>query len=645
MLVSQSFVFISLIGIISFIKYVHRNRVELVSSHLRQSKIIAQISSEMISINQENFEHKMEKYFEIIGKLYKMDRIGVVKLSSDNRILTHHVGWAAPGVKQVAGVMDDIETAGDFWWNEQIRSKEMVMISDVDALDPAVCSGKKTMQTMGIKTFISLPIILNDRVYGFLLINCIERYENWRDDEKRMMSVLANMLGDAYFKIEKEKEITHMAYYDLLTGLPNRLNFTEKLRDNIEACKIKKTSLAVIFIDLDSFKSINDTLGHDSGDVLLKEIADNLKQIVTQNEFVARFGGDEFIIIMNDFLDKAQLLYRAQSIMENINQSVTIQNQDYYITASAGITVYPADGEDVETLVKNADLAMYEAKKYGRNGKNRFQFYSSHMKKVLEEQVYMTGKLKEALENEEFVLCYQPQISLKTNEIVGVEALVRWVSPTLGVIKPGVFIPLAEQSGLIHAIGKWVMDTAFKQNKAWQDQGLTPFRMAVNLSVEQFKNPDFVQQVHAIIEESGLDPSFVELEVTESIAIEEMYNIVEILTGLKALGLTLTLDDFGTYYSSLKRIKKLPIDRIKVAMEFVQGIAVNNKDEAITMSIITLTHSLGLKVIAEGIETKKQLDFLKKNNCDDIQGFYFCKPMPAEEIEKMLREQKVLQIS
>ena len=634
--VSQCLAFFGLIFVISMIKKVHKKRIAMISSQLKQSEIVSQISSEMITINQDNYEDKIEKFLDIIGKLYNMDRLSVMKLSSDRLTISHEIEWVAPGIERIIGKVKTVVLADDYWWNEQLESCRMIVLSNVDSLKPEQSNGKIIMQSLNIKSLLSIPIVMNDIFYGFLIANCVNDYETWRDDEKRMMTVLANILGDAYLKLEKEKEITHMAYCDALTGLPNRILFNEKLKENVEKSKIHKINLAVLFIDLDSFKSVNDTMGHESGDALLTQIADNLKRAVTQNEFVARFGGDEFIVLITRFSNMEQLNDRAQKIMEVLNTPISVNNQDFYVTASAGIALYPDDGENGETLVKNADLAMYEAKNLG---KNHFMFCNAGMKEVVKRQVYMTNMLNKALENDEFVLYYQPQINLSTKKIVGVEALIRWDNPELGMIMPSVFIPLAEQSGLIHAIGKWVLETAFRQNKKWQDAGFAPIRIAVNLSVEQFRNPNLVQTVSSAIKQTGLEAQYAELEVTESIAIKEIHNIVPTLLELRALGLTISIDDFGTEYSSLVRIKNLPVDRIKMAMEFVQGITVSDKDEAIAMSILTLANSLGMKVIAEGVETEPQLKFLERKICDEVQGFYFYKPMPAEKIEKILKEQ------
>ena len=631
--VSQCLAFAGLIFVIAMIKKIHRRRVKMISSQLRQTELIAEMSSELVAVNQENFERKIENFLDVFGKLFDADRLRIMKLSPDRLSINHEIEWAAPGIERNADRVKSIDLREDYWWNEQLESRQIFVISDVEALDPEASPGRERMKSLNIRSMISIPIVMNDTFFGFLLVSCVRHRETWRDDEKRIMTVLANILGDAYLKVEKENEIRHMAYYDSLTGLPNRFLFKKKLCDYIES--ITENKLAVLFVDLDSFKSVNDTLGHESGDALLMEIAKNLQQGLEKQEFVARFGGDEFIVLI-PHRNMTRLNDRAQAIMDMLSKPVEVNGQDFFVTASAGIALYPVDGRDTQTLVRNADLAMYKAKEYG---KNQYAFCDTDMKQTVAKQVYLTNMLNKALENGELLLYYQPQISLSTKKIIGVEALIRWDNPELGMILPGVFIPLAEQSGMIHEIGKWVLETALRQNKLWLDMGLQPVRMAINLSVEQFRNPKLVQIVGNALRETGLEAKFVELEVTESIAIKEIHSVVPTLMELKSLGLTISIDDFGTKYSALTRIKNLPVDRIKMAMEFVQGITVSSKDEAIALSIITLARSLGLKVIAEGVETSAQLNFLETKICDEVQGFYFYRPMPAEEIEKLLKQQ------
>lgn len=620
----------------AFIKKVNAERYTFITEQFEQSDKLAQISSQMIGVNSQNVTQKINQFIENVGKLYDIDNVIILLLSPDGSTLTFEAEWCAENVETIAGKAKPIQVDGDYWWAEQLRHKNLVVISDIEELDAASAAGKSAMQSFNIKSLMTIPFVVNDSVYGFLVIHSIKERRNWRDDQIRMMTVLANILGDAYTKVEAEKEINRIAYYDSLTGLPNRFLFNatvDKALADSKGCQEKR---AILFIDLDSFKSVNDTTGHEGGDALLSQIAQSLRNELGEHDFAARFGGDEFIIMMSGFKEKAELEERIAGIMGIFNEPVMINGLDFFVTASAGISVYPDDGDNRDMLIKNADLAMYTSKEHG---KNQSTFCTQEMKAEVERKVLLTNMLYKALENNELILYYQPQVNISIKKISGLEALIRWNNPELGMISPGAFIPLAEQSGLINPIGQWVFETACKQNKAWQEMGLPPVRMAVNLSVEQFRNPNLTRVIEGTLVETGLEPKYVELEITESVAIKETKSVIPVLAELKALGVTISIDDFGTDYSSLARIKNLPIDRIKMAMEFVHGITVSDKDEAIAKVIITLANSLGLKVIAEGVETETQLSFLEKRICDEVQGYYFYKPMPAEEIEIILRKQ------
>ena len=386
-------------------------------------------------------------------------------------------------------------------------------------------------------------------------------------------------------------------------------------------------------MDLDSFKMINDTMGHSRGDEILKRVAQNLTNILRKTDTVARFGGDEFLIMLDNIENEKNISDMGNKIMDTFKRPFIIDEHEFFITGSAGIAVYPGDGEDGETLVKNADIAMYRAK---ANGKNKYVMCTENMKEEVKKNMTISNHLFRARERGELMVYYQPQINLQTGKIIGLESLLRWNHPTFGMIPPNVFIPLAEKNGSINSIGEWVLRTACNQNKAWQDMGLLYARIAVNLSVIQFNDPLIVEKVDKILKETGLSPKHLELEITESIAVKENKNVVDILDRLKKLGVSISIDDFGTEYSSLSRLKTLPIDRIKIDMQFIHGIEGNEKDQAITKIIINLAKSLNLEVIAEGVETKGQMEFLNQKMCEEAQGYYYYKPMPAEELEEIL---------
>ena len=432
----------------------------------------------------------------------------------------------------------------------------------------------------------------------------------------------------------KLKEAESMAYYDHLTGLPNRTLFKDRLTQAIHLAKRSGRFVGVMFIDLDSFKTVNDNMGHNGGDMLIKEVAGGLVRRLRKTDTVARFGGDEFLIMIGNIPDGKDIDRIAGSIMGLFERPFDLSGQAFFITGSAGVAVYPVDGEDAETLTKNADIAMYKAK---AKGKNQYVLCTADMKDEVRRNMLLSNSLYHARERNELAVYYQPQVGLPAGRITGMEALLRWNHPQLGTISPGIFIPLAEKNGLINGIGEWVLRTAISQNKKWRDMGLPGLRMAVNLSINQLKDPRLIDNVERILKETGLRPGYLELEIAESIAINKARYITDRLNGLKKLGVSIAIDDFGTEYSSLSRLKTLPLDRIKIDMPFVQGIESSEKDRAITKVIIHLAGNLGLDVLAEGVETASQSEFLHRQMCDEAQGYYYYKPMPAEEVEGLLR--------
>ncbi|PLS17668.1 GGDEF domain-containing protein [Bacillus sp. M6-12] len=428
-----------------------------------------------------------------------------------------------------------------------------------------------------------------------------------------------------------EKTIQFMAYHDTLTGLPNRNMFRKHLTKVLNQPDSHK--LAVLFLDLDRFKIINDTKGHTIGDLILKKVAERLSKAVFQAGMVSRQGGDEFIIMLEN-ADKEKAAQIAGCIVDQFVHPIELGGQEFYVTPSIGISIYPDDGNDEETLIKLADTAMYLAKEHG---KNNFKFYSSHLNMLASRKMELENGLRKAVELNQLKLFYQPQVELTTGEIVGIEALIRWKHPELGWISPSEFIPLAEETGLIIPIGKWVLQTACKQNKTWQNTGLMQVPVGVNISVRQFQDDQFVESVKGELAYSGLEPNLLELEITESI----MQNIEKssmILNQLKDLGVKLSIDDFGTGYSSLSYLNHLPINILKIDKSFVDGITQDNTQGAIVKTIIDMGHNLNFQVVAEGIETKEQVTFLIENACRIGQGYFFSKPVPPEQIETIFSE-------
>jgi len=435
----------------------------------------------------------------------------------------------------------------------------------------------------------------------------------------------------------KEARLKHLAHHDPLTQLPNRLLLRDRLEQALHKAERRKRQAALLFLDLDRFKTINDSIGHDVGDQLLREVAQRLSGCVRKSDTLARLGGDEFLVVVEEFQKFTDLATVAESILGTLARPFNIRNHELYVTASIGISVYPADGMDSEGLLRCADVAMYRSKERGRN---TYQFYTPDMNARAHERLLLEGDLRRALDQEQFVLHYQPQVELPSGRLIGVEALLRWRHSKRGLVPPADFIPLAEETGLIVPIGEWVLRQACRQGRAWQESGLAPVRMAVNISGRQFRQPNFVDTVDEILGETGLDPRWLELEITESVIMGDVEESIMTLTDLKVRDIHLAVDDFGTGYSSLSYLKRFPISRLKVDRSFVRDVTSDPNDAAIAGSIVALGRSMGLDVVAEGIETPEQLAFMKERGCQQGQGFLFSRPLPAEQIESFLRREQ-----
>ncbi|MGZ4106746.1 MAG: putative bifunctional diguanylate cyclase/phosphodiesterase [Tumebacillaceae bacterium] len=436
----------------------------------------------------------------------------------------------------------------------------------------------------------------------------------------------------------KQAENHELMFKDSLTYLYNRRYFQLKLQEEVDRHHIadlmlQNKKLVVMFLDVDRFKNINDTLGHSVGDKLLQAVAERLGGCIRPQDTVSRIGGDEFTVILPNIQDMREVEQIAQQIITTLAKPYELEQTEFFITASAGLSVYPDDGNDGETLIKNADTAMYTAKE---RGKNKYIFYSSCMHELAYERLRLDGDLRKALEREEFLVYYQPQVDLQTGRIIGMEALVRWRHPELGLVSPAMFIPLVEENGLIVPIGEWVLRTACRQSKAWQEAGYPPVRLAVNLSAGQFQHYKLTSMIRDVLEETGLDAEWLELEITESTVMKYVEETIATLHELKDMGLKISIDDFGTGYSSLSYLKRFPIDTLKIDQSFVRDISVDGDAAAIAKAVITLGHSLNLEVIAEGVETEEQFGFLKLEHCKAMQGYLFSPPVPADKFEKLL---------
>jgi diguanylate cyclase (GGDEF)-like protein len=426
---------------------------------------------------------------------------------------------------------------------------------------------------------------------------------------------------------QRTAEVEHLAYYDTLTDLPNRLLFEDRVAQALTLAQRNRQILGTLFLALDRFKKINDTLGHAVGDLLLKDVAERVKQCVSESDTVARFDGEEFAILLTQVTGTEDLVEISRAINEALKPSFLLEGQEIYVTASIGISLFPFDGEDLGTLLKNAGAALYRAKMQGGND---YQFYTSDMNARALKRLALESSLRRAVENEEFVIHYQPQIEMESRKIVGAEALVRWQHPKFGLLAPAEFIPMAEDTGLILILGAWVLRTACVEARSWQQAGRADLRIAVNVSARQFQDKNLPDTVVQILKETGLDSASLELELTESSIMQNPESAVKTMTELREMGVKISIDDFGTGYSSLGYLKRLPIDILKLDRSFVNGATTDPDDAALVMAIISLAHNLKLRVIAEGVETEEHVRFLRLLKCDGAQGYLFGKPMPAD---------------
>ncbi len=566
-------------------------------------------------------------------KIYDLD--GLTVFSTDQKQIGEDKGGNSGFVSARAG-----RTASDIVFKQRFDAFEQVIVdrnlvssyipirksetspvegvfevySDVSDL---VAELEKTQWEIAFAVFGSLSLLY---LFLGLVVKRADRIITERSDEERRAN---------------QEKLHRLAFHDPLTGLPNRARFAERLDDAIAQARRSGRIFAVLFIDLDHFKYINDSLGHVVGDRLLQAVGARLTRCVRQTDTVARLGGDEFIVLLPDIGRIEQAARLAEKLCTVISgEQYDIEGRELRINPSIGISIYPDDGEDAIGLIKNADAAMYHAKEMGRNN---YQFYTRDMNAKAFAVLSMEHSLRRALECSEFVLHYQPQIDLE-GRVVGMEALVRWQHPEHGLVSPGQFIPLAEERGLIVPIGDWILREACRQNRAWQDAGLPRIPVAVNVSALQFRQPEFPGKVAQALADTGLAPDCLELEITESVIMHGAEEAVNTMRSLKAMGLKLSIDDFGTGYSSLSYLKQFPIDRLKLDQSFVRGIPSSADDAAIAAAVLGMAKALKLKVIAEGVETREQLAFLRTRECDEMQGFYFSRPLPAEDFVRFVAE-------
>jgi diguanylate cyclase (GGDEF)-like protein len=512
--------------------------------------------------------------------------------------------------------------------------------------DPADVLGKKIWEIAGLAHLGLDAAFLGDALRGEII-----KYDDWNLLATNGMITHAEVIARSYQtdqrkvilynfrsindRKEAEARIRYMALHDALTGLPNRTLLTDRLGQAVAYARRARGKVAVMMLDLDHFKHINDSLGHHVGDMLLQTVADRLRACLRECDTAARLGGDEFVILLGDVESSADIDVVAEKVLAALKTPFMIEQHQLHIGCSIGVSTYPHDGEDPAKLMRAADTAMYDAK---GNGRGIHRHFTPEMNEATMRWQELANDIHMACANGEFTLYYQPQVALDGYQITGVEALLRWNHPEQGLVMPSVFVPLLEELGLIVEVGEWALVQACQQNMAWQAQGHPPIRMAVNLSAQQFYRGDIVKSVKHALEVSGMDPQWLELELTESLTLDDTEVTIKIMNDLKDLGVTLSLDDFGTGWSSLSYLRRFPLDRIKIDRAFMSEVATEPNAAAVVHGILNLAQSLGLGCVAEGIENNEQLDYLKQQICADMQGFLFSRPLAAEDVSRVLAE-------
>lgn len=611
-----------------FKRAIVENREKLI-----KEKFLSETAAILMTVNEGNYKLKFKEIVGNLGKfmnskktdilffdIYEETVREVFRYSKDDHFVEKF------SRQEEKRIFEEVIAVDDLWINKGEGVYSFIKIE----------APNKKFKSLNLDDTGSFEIIPLKSIYRPVGIMCIEnvRTKAKAQEFKEFYAIAAQMLSETWIKLEAEEKIRADALIDSLTGVPNRLYFSNRLEQAISLAQRTNKFVGVCFLDVNSFKYINDTLGHASGDMLLQQIALRLKGVVREYDVIARFGGDEFLILIPQVDEVENIKALATRVMDSFETPLAIKSQNVIVTLSMGISVYPQDGERSDTLIKNADIAMYASK---RISKNRFEFCSEELKEEAGLNAKLMNDLQFAIERGELFLNFQPQISLNGGGISGVETLLRWRHSEAGLVPPNVFIPLAEKSGQIIKIGEWVLHQACLQNKKWQSLGFDPMVIAINISLSQFMDENLYSIVKNALRDSGLNPLYLELEITENVAAMEIQSVCSKIDSLKELGVKISIDDFGKGFSSLDRFKSFAVDKIKIDMSFVHGVGMSKKDEEVIKVILQLGKTFGLKVLAEGVETESQLDFLKENFCDEVQGYFFFKPSTSDVVDEILK--------
>ncbi|MEC4813627.1 MAG: EAL domain-containing protein [Scytonema sp. PMC 1069.18] len=616
---------------------------KLVQAELYQRDRLLQAVAEATNylLVELNYDTAIEKALATLGAAAKVDRVYLFENHSnpisEDMAVSLRFEWTSPNCEPSREYWQNVpyNTSGLCRWYATLSNGQPIRGLTQDF----PTDEQELLLKSGIVSLFLVPLRLENRFWGYMGWADCSSERPWSTHEESTLLTMAASISGAQLRQQVEQKIHYQALHDMLTGLPNRLLFDEILSTSVPNASRKGESLAVMFLDLDRFKTINDTLGHTLGDQLLKSVAQRLKDSLRAGDTVARWGGDEFTILLPRIIQLDEVIQVARRILQAIENPYYFDTHELYVSVSIGIALLNEESPNPETLIQHADTALYQAKELGRNN---YQFYTASTGTKAPNTLTLEKSLRHALERKELVVYYQPRVNIVTGKITGVEALLRWDHPDMGLVAPNVFIPLAEDNGLIIPIGEWVLRTACQQNKLWQQAGLPAITMAVNLSPKQFRQPKLLETVEMILKQTGLEPHFLELEITESTAVEDIEFTRSVLQQLEQMGVHLSIDDFGTGHSSLSRLQLLPLHNLKIDRSFIKNLTVDAKAAHIIKAIVALGRSLGLSLTAEGVEKPEEVEFLKSIQCENVQGFFYYRPLSAQKLTEVLQHGVVI---
>lgn len=612
-----------------------RQTEEALRYRLEFEKLVTTLSTKFINLSPDEIDSEVNYALQEIGKFVDADRSYIFQFLENDTIMDNVYEWCKEGVEPEIQNLKNIRAMDLPWLYRKITSLETVHIPKVADLPQDANAEREHFESQGIHSLVVVPMVCGGDLVGFLGFDSVTEERTWTEDAVALLKIMGEIFASALERKMTVERFKYIAYHDSLTDLPNRILFIDRLNQAIISARRYRQHVGLILLDLDHFKRVNDTLGHALGDQLLQMVAERLQKTLQETDTVTRLGSDEYAILVPKIGPTEDMVKIADKIYAALKIPFYVGGHELFMSCSMGISFYPSDGKEGEVLLRNADAAMYRAKNHGRNN---YQLYSSAMNARAFERLVLETSLRHALERAEFRVYYQPQVDLRTGMISGTEALVRWQHPTLGLVSPAEFIPLAEENGFIVELGEWVLHAACTQNKVWQRQGFLPMTVSVNLSARQFQSGNLAKMIRRVLRETELEPAYLELELTEGTIMENVEETVEILRELKKMGVKISVDDFGIGYCSLGYLSRFPINALKIDKSFMRDFSTEANHAAIAGAIISMAHGLKLEVIAEGVETQQQLAFLRGKSCDKMQGYLFSKPVPPESFSELLLE-------